>query len=333
MSQSPIAGVNQIIKRFLLMFTPAALVIMGGASALIQSEVMLHRALTRSSEVAALEVGVKSTEAIVHALITDLTLLAAGDELHKMLSGDANKRTSIPPADWLAFSRIKKIYDQIRWLDTEGQERARVNYNDGTPSIVSKEKLQNKSNRYYFADTFKLDRGQYFMSPLDLNVERGEVEFPLKPMIRIGTPLFDSNGEKQGIILLNYLGEGMLANFERMSDTSNSQAWLLNSDGYWLKGPSPELEWGFMLEKPMASVTDHHPSAWNRVVSAERGQFEDDHGLWTFQTIYPLKHSSSVKPEVPGETALSSYNNMATTDYYWKAVRVQSREQHYSSSW
>jgi diguanylate cyclase len=333
LSQSPIAGVNQIIKRFLLMFTPAALVIMGGASALIQSEVMLHRALTRSSEVAALEVGVKSTEAIVHALITDLTLLAAGDELHKMLSGDANKRTSIPPADWLAFSRIKKIYDQIRWLDTEGQERARVNYNDGTPSIVSKEKLQNKSNRYYFADTFKLDRGQYFMSPLDLNVERGEVEFPLKPMIRIGTPLFDSNGEKQGIILLNYLGEGMLANFERMSDTSNSQAWLLNSDGYWLKGPSPELEWGFMLEKPMASVTDHHPSAWNRVVSAERGQFEDDHGLWTFQTIYPLKHSSSVKPEVPGETALSSYNNMATTDYYWKAVRVQSREQHYSSSW
>jgi len=56
---------------------------------------------------------------------------------------------------------------------------------------VPDKELQKKGKRYYFSDSFKLKPGQIFVSPLDLNVEHGHLEKPIKPMIRFGTPVVD----------------------------------------------------------------------------------------------------------------------------------------------
>ena len=66
--------------------------------------------------------------------------------------------------------------------------------------------LQNKEGRYYFKDTIQPEKGEVFVSPFDLNIERGEIERLLKPMNRFGTPVFDITGRKRGIVLLNYFG-------------------------------------------------------------------------------------------------------------------------------
>ena len=92
-------------------------------------------------------------------------------------------------------------------------EIIRVNYNQGIPAVVPQDKLQNKKHRYYFKDVFKLNKGEIFISPLDLNIENKQVERPLKPMIRVGTPIFDAAGNKRGIILLNYLSARLLKHF------------------------------------------------------------------------------------------------------------------------
>ena len=49
--------------------------------------------------------------------------------------------------------------------------------------------LQNKKDRYYFQDTMTLEKGQIFISKLDLNMENGVLEQPIKPMLRLGTPV------------------------------------------------------------------------------------------------------------------------------------------------
>ncbi len=51
--------------------------------------------------------------------------------------------------------------------------RGWVNFNNGSPTVVPQSGLQNKKNRYYFYDAFKLNRGELFVSPLDLNIENG----------------------------------------------------------------------------------------------------------------------------------------------------------------
>ena len=91
------------------------------------------------------------------------------------------------------------------FLDSSGMEKIRVNYNKGDPWIVADEKLQDKSKRYYFADCLPLEEREVFISPLDLNVERGHLEKPFKPVIRFGTPIFDSEGNKDGVLIFNYL--------------------------------------------------------------------------------------------------------------------------------
>ena len=130
------------------------------------------------------------------------------------------------------LSRETHRYDQIRYLDASGQEVVRVDFNAGKPVIVSRAQLQNKSGRYYFSDTIKLDQGNIFVSPPDLNIEHCSLEIPYKPMVRYGTPVFDRAGHKKGIILLNYFGNELLKNFRAvMQGGIQHSSMLLNRDG------------------------------------------------------------------------------------------------------
>lgn len=114
--------------------------------------------------------------------------------------------------DFVSFAD-KKIdsFDQIRYLNSRGQEIVRIN-NRGNEHgvIVPDNELQNKADRYYFIESNDLPRGEVYLSPFDLNVERGEIERPLKPMIRYATPVVYNDGNHHGVIVLNFLGDQLL---------------------------------------------------------------------------------------------------------------------------
>jgi len=246
---------------FLRLFIPPAAVFILGAFALFRSEIDASLSKIHASETAAIQIGISSIKRRVQLISRDLAYLASQERVLKLITNDQQHLDGQILEDWLAFSNTKGIYDQIRLLDIDGQERIRANYNNGKPAGVSREKLQNKGKRYYFTDAIKLNRGEFFISPLDLNIEQGKIEQPRKPMIRIGTPVFDSNGIKRGIILLNFLGKKLLDDFDDVVNKGNSRAWLVNRDGYWLKGASPEFEWGFMFQRPELSMAHHHGDA------------------------------------------------------------------------
>ena len=127
-------------------------------------------------------------------VIQDVLLLASSLQLKDTLQRNDPQATDYVTHNWTLFADIKQVYDQIRWIDETGMERIRVNWSNQGAYPVPVAELQNKKGRYYFDDTIKLDRGQLSISPLDLNIEHGQIELPLKPMIRIGTPIFDLDG-------------------------------------------------------------------------------------------------------------------------------------------
>ncbi|MCP4639099.1 MAG: PAS domain S-box protein [bacterium] len=222
---------------------------------------------------------------------------------------------------YLTFSQTQGLYDQIRLLDERGLELVRVNFQDGRPAIVPVSELQKKGRRYYFRDTFVLDRHEVFVSPLDLNIERGEVEVPHKPMIRLGTPVFDKGGTKRGIVIVNYLAAHLLDRFGAYRHKSQLEVpLLLNSDGYWLKGPTAEDEWGFMFEdKRDRRFAVDCPEAWAGMVSRDSGQFETARGLFTFRTVYPLLEGQ--KSSTGASTAYApSSAALDAKGYSWKVV-------------
>jgi diguanylate cyclase (GGDEF)-like protein len=326
------SSLRNVIVPFLQLFLPLALICLVGAVALFKSKIETNLTKINSSEAAAVQLGTNSIGRVLQSVTSDLGYMAIQDGFIDMIANEGHPGHDHPTVDWPVFSGIKEIHDQIRWLDLNGQERLRVNYNNGSPTAVSEDELQNKGKRYYFIDTVKLDRGEFFISPLDLNVEHGKIEQPRKPMIRIGTPVFDRQDRKQGIILLNYLGESMLHEFGQIMGAANARTWLLNRDGYWLKGPSPDLEWGFMYNRPELSMAHRYPEAWKQIIAADSGQFEDELGLWTFVTVYPLIESlktstGTYKAFVPSRSGLES------SRYIWKAVLLLPSEEYYATLW
>lgn len=204
------------------------------------------------------------------AILTDESMTGrlwndAGTTDPKLLAALAQK--------YLLFSTLRKLYHQIRLLDEHGMEIVRVNLRNGSSFIVPAEELQSKQGRYYFDDSFFLERGEVFISPFDLNVEHGEIEQPIIPVIRFATPVFDRHGGKRGVVLLNYLGTTLLERFAGTESGTGSQAMLLNSEGYWLEGPVSEDEWGFsttvIRKAPTAAVGVH----WRCILYSRRVLF------------------------------------------------------------
>ena len=163
-------------------------------------------------------------------------------------------------------------------------------------------------------------------------MENGEIELPRKPVIRIGTPVFDIEGNKQGIILLNILADSLIRSYaEAMGDTGQ-RSWLLNSDGYWLEGPSSELEGGFMYQRNEASMSYLYLDEWENMKGLESGHFFTDNGLWTFKTIYPLIEGQKSSTG-SSEAFQASMSDFETHQFYWKAVLFLPKESYQSIIW
>jgi len=271
-----------VLRRLLAIFLPAALLTGGVVYALYYQDLAKDHTLYEQSGKHLVELQAQIINEELRSVESDVLYLSDQGVLRSFLSRKRSKREL--EDEYVLFCQRRGVYDQIRYLDKEGQEIIRINYNSGQPAIVPKEDLQPKADRYYFQATMRLKRWQVFVSPFDLNVEHEKIEKPLKPCIRFATPVFDQEGEKQGILVLNYLGAVLIRKLVDVSVTFQGVASLLNHDGFYLHGPTPEDEWGFMLNHQRSFAPDH-PLEWQRLEQRESGQFETERGLFTFQAL------------------------------------------------
>jgi len=290
------------LKFFLTFFLPFTLLISGVTYALYSSETETDKLITETREKYTLSLLGQVVTNDFKTVLSDLMILSAKNELQAMLirtSGTESKLRAQRKAlaqEYLHYAARKKMYDQIRFLDAAGMERVRINFNNGSPLVVPDNQLQSKSQRYYFKETFQLKRGEIFISPFDLNIEHGAIEHPLKPMIRFGTPVFDVARQKRGIVLVNYRGATLMRNLEMFFVNSPGNLMLLNKDGYWLKGPVSEDEWGFMYEqKKNKTFENAFPEIWRRISVQREGTFYTSDGLFIFTTVSPLEISSQFR--------------------------------------
>ncbi|MCB5160434.1 diguanylate cyclase [Marinomonas algarum] len=185
-------------------------------------------------------------------------------------------------------------FDQVRFLDNQGHERVRVNFEDGKGVVVPQAELQNKAHRYYFKDTNRFSDHQVYVSRLDLNIEHDQIERPYKPMLRLATPVLDLEGRRAGVLVLNYLAEGMLDNFRyQMSQRVDQQGMLIDRDGYWLSNHERNHEWGSDLGQTEHTFANFYPEAWTTVASSASGTVETAQGVFRFKRIEPFNFSAS----------------------------------------
>lgn len=231
-------------------------------------------------------------------IISDLQALSYFHEIKRLAADNIDDHREDLINDLYFLSR-KKEYDQIRFIDSAGWEIIRINYDEVAPYVVPSDQLQNKADRYYFQEIFNLESSQIYISPLDLNIENNKIEIPQKPVIRMGTAIFDDEGIKKGILVFNILGDKIIDLFIEVSSQYNTSSWFINSEGYWLISPEkPERQWAFMYDQGQNTTLENFDSeAWGKISSSDSGQFYTSQKvLYTFTTLH-LHHYLSDNEE------------------------------------
>ncbi len=276
------AGLS-LARHALVVFLPLALLI-GGVGVAFDALSMAHdEEAVAAAEAARVDGQRAAAASTLRGALSDLRVVAAvqPDPHYAEHAGDAPYESVT--RQYLAFANAKRTCDQVRYLSSDGHERVRVDLIDGraTPNA----ELQDKSGRYYFQAAARLAPGVVFISPLDLNVERGAVEVPHKPVIRLATRIVDEADHVDGVVVLNVLGRELLDAITSLAAPEQAETMLLNADGYWLLAPNPADAWGHMLDDPTRSFAHRFPDAWATIEAQERGAFETADGYFTYRTV------------------------------------------------
>ena len=313
-----------MIKRFLLYFISISALPGLVFWLFYQSDIKSHEHLFEHQETTHVDLQSKTITSYLQKIESDLTMISSLLEFRQLAESHKDYSSKELEDDFLSISLRKGIYDQIRFIGKTGQEILRINYNKGKPILVPKDQLQNKIGRYYFKKIMNLNKEKVYVSPLDLNFEKGEVEKPFKPVIRFGSPIFNSQNEKKGVLILNFFAQFMIDSFKNNEQDSVGQTHLLNSDGYWLSSPNPEDEWGFMLEeRKNKAFSDNFPVEWTTILKEETGQFSSRKGLFTFKTLYPIMETVKLKRALDNTQRVSVSGEKT---FFWKIVSFVPQE-------
>jgi len=245
------------------------------------------------------EQAAKQIEAFLSEVNDDVLFLAELSSLQSLLQArskpdEANTAhwRQVAEDDFMAFSRQRGIYDQIRYICQDGMEIIRVDSDGMHVYPIPEEQLQDKSDRYYFSQAVNLPQGAFFVSSLDLNREHGEIETPHQPVIRYATPVFNQDGEREGIVIVNVLADKFLNIVQDMNQRQGSPVFLVDQNGYYLVHPDEAREWGgpndldtgFQLQRD-------YPKAQAAILAGESGDLVANRAL-----VYTPVHHNPDNP-------------------------------------
>ncbi len=311
---------NKLVNYFFIIFLPICISIIAASYAgYYLQHVVKHKMNIKIQEYNTVKTQKEIAYFIIQSVISDIKIISSNYELKLLIDKNYDKNQLTLPRNFLSISKYKGTYDQIRVLDTTGMERLRIDLKEENPVFIEESRLQFKGDRYYFQDTFELNEEEIYFSPFDLNIEHGSLEIPYKPMIRVGTPIFGSQHEKKGIILLNYLGDRLIEKMVSLK-SPKSRFFILNAESYYLYSEDKEKTWGFMFEeKKGVNFSNDFNNEWNIMKKEDCGQYFNDKGLFTFEKIYPLK---SVSDKIKSSTGSADAYDKSTgyipaEDFHW----------------
>jgi len=196
----------------------------------------------------------------------------------------------------LTLAQRNPVYEQVRWIDETGLEKIRIIRGKDGPYAESQQELQVKNQRYYFKAANSLLPGELYASKIDLNVEHGKIEFPLRPMLRIATPVMDSKGNRRGIIIINILMTPVFETVQYLEQASKTGNYmLLNQQGNLIHGhiQMPEIK---ESNEPVTSFSTTYPAVWKRIATSEIGHLEQSYEIWTWKKITSFDNLIGFKP-------------------------------------
>ena len=231
-------------------------------------------------------------------------------------------------SDFIEFLKENSVYYQIRYIDEFGVEVVRVECKNKEYKIIAEEDLQNKSEKIYFTNTMLLKKGEVYISPLDLNMENGQIENrgtkdnPVYvPMLRYATPLIDQGGQQKGMVISNVYADFFLDDI-RSAQKQEESIFLVNQDGFYMAHPERDKEFSFMTEGNSNFFNDYPEVDKDAFLDVDKRRIESSDSIFSMRYISPTISSFEVyqgSERILGEKPEEKY--------FWVLVSVVPKEQ------
>jgi signal transduction histidine kinase len=188
-------------------------------------------------------------------------------------AGDARAAAAareVVERELLTFSAGKRAYYQVRYLDRTGMEMVRLNVKSGIPTLVPAAELQDKRDRYYFREAMLLDPGRIYISRMDLNIEYGSIELPIRGVVRYATPVAGTSGRREGLLIINIGADFIFTLLSPQPEAT--EAWLVDETGAYLGyvGPDAAKVAHYTLTAGRRLQEDYGPEEAARILAEQR---------------------------------------------------------------
>jgi PAS domain S-box-containing protein len=296
-----------LLPRTALIFLPLAALSIGVLYALYLAQLDAAHEVLEGVERNRIELAQQSVGGDLRFIVSDILYQSEQPALRRWLASGVAEHHDQVKAQFLNLVAYRPNYDQVRFIDVNGREQVRVNADSGGARVVPAAELQDRSQRPHTREALKLGPREVYISPLDLSVEQGAIEQPIKPMIRVSAAVFDERGRKRGVVMVNYRYRGVLERLRRLKAEAG-QIWLLNTDGDILLGPDADDEWAFMYpDRTGRGFAQRFPSVWPALREGRAvGQVELDGDLFSYGRIIPAALAQAMLTERGATIAASA---------------------------
>lgn len=197
---------------------------------------------------------------------------------------------------FMDIAKANPDYMQIRYIHQSGWEIVRIDRNiqGSSPILIAPTMLQNKADRYYFSEIMSTGKNKIWFSSLDLNEEYGKVEQPIKPVLRIGVPIYKDD-VFDGIFIVNLFVKDFLAQLFSGQSYDN---YLIDKEGFYLLHSISEKQWSRYFGQ--CTLKDDFPKYSEKILQANKPlYFKEDHiyaipfsiGDYRYTMIFTQKQS------------------------------------------
>ncbi|MFV0573819.1 MAG: diguanylate cyclase [Vibrio sp.] len=213
-------------------------------------------------------------------------------------------------------------YSDIRLMDNSGNTLLHAVHKNNNAVEINMDEQHQEVGEDFISKALALKPNTIYVSELRLKKENGQVIEPYIPTIQFATPVLDQQGEKAGLLIINYSALEILQNFRyQMRLRINGQGMLIDHDGYWISNHDRSNEWGRDLNQPEKEFEQRYPFAWPVISTSSEGTLKTQNGLFRYQVVKPLDFTQIETPEHAQYGEMNHYilnDSRLNTD--WKLV-------------
>ena len=215
-------------------------------------------------------------------------------------------------------------YTQIRYIDATGQEIVGVDRDGGTARAIPEDQLRSQAERDFFVAAMQLEAGQVYVSPLEPAQGHDGVSSDTLA-VRLAMPIFDRQGQRAGILVLNLLSDGIRTLISHLSAEEEIDAWVLDETGVEIINVTrPEWEGSDAYEYCLQTGDEPLIALAKDMLAGGRGagvyfwpEGEGDSAvkkLMAYAPVYPAEgHLWSVNSSVPYDYVLTEHRQTHQT--------------------